>query len=371
MNDSMAQARQHFLDGVVHFEASRLTDAERSFEAALALAPGRASVLANLGAARVRLGKFADALPVLEQAVAAEPGHADAWGHLGTACAETGHMEDALKAFDRALQINPDLTEGWSRLGGVLRELGQLEEAAGCFERAIALGADDDLHRYYLASVRGGSTPPAPPREYVETLFDSYADDFQGHLTGALRYQAHEVLVRHLPAPPAARGRWRSVLDLGCGTGLCGPLVRGRADRLEGVDLSARMLAQAGASGAYDALFQAEIGAWLSGALRQDDLVLAADVFIYVGALESVFASVARVLAPGGTFAFSVEEWTGGDGLRLMPSLRYAHSEAYVRRLAAAHGLQVLNTVRAPIREDQRRPIDGLYVYLAGPGGGG
>jgi Tfp pilus assembly protein PilF len=74
MNDSMAQARQHFLDGVVHFEASRLTDAERSFEAALALAPGRASVLANLGAARVRLGKYADALPVLQQAAAAEPG---------------------------------------------------------------------------------------------------------------------------------------------------------------------------------------------------------------------------------------------------------------------------------------------------------
>jgi predicted TPR repeat methyltransferase len=364
MNDSMTQARQHFLDGVVHFEASRLTDAESSFEAALALAPGRPSVLANLGAARVRLGKYEEALPVLQQATEAEPANADAWGHLGTACAETGRMEDALKAFDRALQIKPDLTEGWSRLGGVMRELGQLDEAAGCFERAIALGADDELHRYYLASVRGDSTPDAPPREYVQALFDTYADDFQSHLTGALNYQAHEVLVRHLPGPTA--GRWRSVLDLGCGTGLCGPLVRGRADRLEGVDLSARMLEQAGASGAYDALFQAEIGAWLDGALRQDDLVLAADVFIYVGALESVFASVARVLAPGGTFAFSVEEWTGDDGLRLMPSLRYAHSEAYVRRLAQTHGMQVRNTVRAPIREDQRRPIEGLYVYLTG-----
>ena len=95
-------------------------------------------------------------------------------------------------------------------------------------ERAIALGADDALHHYYLALVRGGNTPSAPPCEYVETLFDTYADDFQGHLTGALHYQAHEVLVHHLPAP--ASGRWRSVLDLGCGTGLCGPLVQPLAE---------------------------------------------------------------------------------------------------------------------------------------------
>ncbi len=365
MNDSMAQARQHFLDGVVHFEASRLKDAESSFEAALALAPGRPSVLANLGAARVRLGKFADALPVLEQAVAAEPGHADAWGHLGTACAETGRMQEALQAYDRALQINPDLTEGWSRMGGILRELGQLDEAADCFERAIALGADDELHHYYLASVRGGRAPDAPPREYVETLFDTYADEFQGHLTGALRYQAHEVLVKHLPPPPA--GRWRSVLDLGCGTGLCGPLVQPLADRMDGLDVSARMLAQARATGAYSGLVHADLVPWLAQARRQDDLVLAADVFIYVGALEPVFAGVARVLAPGGVFAFSVEELAEGGELRLMPSLRYAHSEAYVRRLAQAHGLQVHNTVRAPIREDQRRPVPGLYVYLAAP----
>ena len=369
MNDPMAQARQHFLAGVTHFEAGELGQAERSFEAALALAPGRASVLANLGAARVRLGKFADALPLLEQVTVAEPGNADAWGHLGTACAELGRMQDALLAFGHALQINPQLTEGWSRRGGLLREVGQLEEAAECFERAIALGADDELHRYYLASVRG-ATPPAPPRDYVQALFDTYADDFQGHLTGALRYQAHEVLVANLPPPVSGDGRWQSVLDLGCGTGLCGPLVRARADRVTGVDLSARMLEQARAGGAYDALEHADITAWLGAAQGRHDLVLAADVFIYVGALQDVFAGVARLLAPGGTFAFSVERLAedkdGAQGLRLMPSLRYAHAESYVRQLAQAHGLRVVSTVQAPIREDQRRPIDGLYCYLQG-----
>ncbi len=364
MTDPMALARQHFLDGVVHFEANRLAEAEASFEAALALAPGRPSVLTNLGAARVRRGKFAEAAPVLRQACTAEPGNAEAWGHLGTACAELGQIEQALAAFDRALQINPEVAEAWSRRGGLLREAGQLQEAAICFERAIALGADDPLHRYYLASVRG-NTPPAPPREYVQALFDTYAGEFQGHLVSQLNYCAHEVLVQGLQA--LGPRRYPSVLDLGCGTGLCGPLVRPLAGQVDGVDLSAAMLAQARETGAYTQLFEADITQWLAEAQRQDDLVLAADVFIYVGALEAVFAGVADILAPGGVFAFSVEALPDGQDLRLLPSLRYAHSEAYLRRLAGLHGMAVRAVLRAPLREDQRRPVQGLYVYLEQP----
>lgn len=361
MNDPTALARQHFMDGVVHFEASRLGEAERCFEAALALVPGRPSVLTNLGATRVRLGKFAEAAPLLRQACAAEPGNADAWGHLGTACAELGLLEEALGAFDRALQIDPDVVEAWSRRGSLLREAGQLDEAAACFERAIALGADDPLHRYYLASVRG-DTPAAPPREYVQTLFDTYAGEFQGHLLSQLRYRAHELLVQGLQA--LGPRRYPSVLDLGCGTGLCGPLVRPLADRLDGVDLSAGMLARARETGVYDQLFEADIGDWLGGAQRQDDLVLAADVFIYVGALEPVFRGVADILAPGGVFAFSVEALPDAEDFRLMPSLRYAHSQAYVRRLAAQHGLLLRAVNQAPLREDQQQPVMGHYIYL-------
>lgn len=364
MSDSTALARQHFLDGIVHFEANHLGDAERCFEAALALAPGRPSVLTNLGATRVRLGKFAEAAPLLRAACVAESGNAEAWGHLGTACAELGLLEEALGAFDRALQINPDVADAWSRRGSLLREAGQLDEAATCFERAIALGADDPLHRYYLASVRG-DTPAAPPREYVQALFDTYAGEFQGHLVSQLNYRAHELLVDGLKS--LGTRRYTSALDLGCGTGLCGPLVRPFTDRLDGVDLSSGMLARARDTGAYDQLFEADVVAWLAYEQRQHDLVLAADVFIYVGALEEVFRGVADVLAHGGVFAFSVEALPDTEDFRLMPSLRYAHSQAYVRRLAAQHGL-VLNTVtEAPLREDQRRPVMGHYIYLQRP----
>lgn len=364
MSETLAQARQFFQDGLAHSEAGRLEQAERCFAAALALAPGRPSVLTNLGATRVRRGQWSDALPLLEEATAAEPDNLQAWSYLAIAHAELGQTTPALQAFGRALEIDPRQAGLWSQRGSLLRELGRLGEAAECFEQALALGADAQLHGYYLASVQGGAVPGAAPRGYVESLFDRYAGEFQTHLVRALHYRGHEVLVRGLA--PLAPQRLRCVLDLGCGTGLIGPLIKPLADRVDGVDLSRAMLDQARACGSYTELVHADLVQHLQSTDRRYDLVLAADVFIYVGALDAVFAGVARVLAPGGLFAFSVELTADAHDLRLLPSLRYAHSQAYVRRLAQEHGFEVRAAFAAPLREDQQRPIAGLYVYLQG-----
>jgi len=372
MTDPLAQARQLFLEGLAHFEAGRLEQAALSFEASLSLAPGRPSVLFNLALTRMRLGRLPDALPLFEEAVAAEPGNPDTWMHLGTVRAELGDPAGALAAFDSGLALDGEQAGLWSRRGSVQRELGRLEEAAASFERAIALGADPQLHAYYLAAVRPAANagpgtaavPQAAPRVYVESLFDSYAGNLQEHLVDALRYQAPQVLPQGLQKFQPAGARHAAVLDLGCGTGLVGRLLQPQADHIDGVDLSGAMVAQARDSGAYADVAHADVVAYLQDATRTYDLVLAADVFIYVGALDAVFAGVRRVLAPGGLFAFSVEPAASGHELQLLPSLRYAHSESYVRWQAVSHGMDVLAVDRAPLREDQGRPVPGLYVYL-------
>ncbi len=178
-----------------------------------------------------------------------------------------------------------------------------------------------------------------------------------------LGYRAHEQLVNHLLGMKPRR--FHSVLDLGCGTGLCGGLIRPVADRVDGVDLSGAMLEQARKLGVYTELVHADVAGYLQDAKRRDDLVLAADVFIYVGGLEPVFAGVARVLECGGQFCFTVEPAEGAERVQLLPSLRYAHSEAYIRELAQAHGFLVDEIVRAPLRNDQGRPMEGLYCYLS------
>ena len=197
---------------------------------------------------------------------------------------------------------------------------------------------------------------------------DDYAPDFEKHLVGALGYRGHEAIADQLQRVAPGR-RFASALDLGCGSGLCGALLRERCDVLAGVDVSARMLGEARARGVYDRLAQAEIVQHLAlerpGSL---DLVVAADVFIYFGRLDDVFAAVRRVLQPGGLFAFTLEaarddegDVVAGDALQ---GTRSRHAARHVRSLAQANGFALHELVAQPLRREQQREVPGLIVCL-------
>ena len=364
MDDPFEQAKAHFFAALGRQQAGDFAAAERLYRASLGLVPERASTLINLAAVQLRLARPADALASADAALAAERDSVDALLHRATALAQLGHPDDALVAFRRLLAIDPRHAAAWSGSGTVLRETGRLDDAANAFREALCHGADGELNGFYLASVEAGAAPQSPPRAYVAGLFDSYADEFDSHLVGQLSYQAHRQLVDLLIAAAGGDARFESALDLGCGTGLCGPLVRSRVAMLTGVDLSAGMLDRARALGVYDRLAHADIVEFLAASEERFDLVLAADVFIYVGDLAPVFARLERAMVRG-MFCFSVETLEGDDAdLRLLPSLRYAHSEAYLERLAAQHGFEVVAMKHAPVREEQRQVIEGLYVIL-------
>ena len=429
MNDPFSTARDCFLDGVRAFEAGDLVAAEAALRASLQAVPGRSSTLMNLAATLTRAGRPAQALPLREEALAAEPDSVDAlchrgaalaalgqpaqalaayddalrlqpglvpalfqravqlnllgrpapallaleqlmggrtpdgeaWFHHGQTLQALGRSDGALQSYDRALALDPGGANTWSRRGTLLKDLGRLPEAAHCFEQALALGGDAELNAYFLASVRSGALPPAPPRAYVEQLFDGYAADFDQHLVAGLGYRTPSLLAALLPPDQ----HFDAALDLGCGTGLMAPLLQPVCSVIDGVDLSAQMLARARALGLYRQLWHAEVVSHLQQAPERYSLLLAADVFVYVGALDALFAGVARVLLPCGSFVFSVEEADCGQALQLRPSARYAHSQTYVVDVAAAQGFVVQQVERQTLRHDQGRPVAGLLMRLA------
>ncbi len=259
-----------------------------------------------------------------------------------------------------ALELAPDWAMGWFRLGEMEEAAGTLDSAAQAWRMALKLEPEDRPGAALkLALIGKAPQADAPPSAFVEALFDQYADSFDTSLVEKLDYCVPELLVQAIQAQGGQR--YGLALDLGCGTGLMGERLRPFVDRLEGFDISAEMLRMAKSKDIYDRLEKADLQDF-DYAGPKAGLVTAADVFMYVGALDGVVKTIAALLAPGGLFAFSVEKLADGRDFALQPSRRYAHSRVYVEAMLAANGLSVLSLEEKTIRQDRNEPVLGLIV---------
>lgn len=292
---------------------------------------------------------------------------ADRRYQYGQELVRSGDLAAAIDLFQQAVERAPDWTPAWLALGRARAAHFDPAGAATAFRTCLHLDPADVLGAgLELARLDASVTLDAAPTAYIAALFDAYAPEFDTALVERLHYSAPQTLARlvRAHAPAAAPHRFARALDLGCGTGLAGEALRRDIGYLEGVDLATGMVEMARAKGVYDALTQADILAHL---LRQGDrfnLVLAADVFTYIGALERIFAALSRRVAAGGMIAFTVEKG-GPEDWRIGESLRFAHSEAYLRRLAAAQGFSVAALEESVIRKDRGADIVGLAVVLS------
>jgi predicted TPR repeat methyltransferase len=271
-----------------------------------------------------------------------------------------GDHPGAAETLLAALEIVPGWALGWFQLGDFYEAAGDMAAAIAAWRAALALDpADHSGASLKLALAESAGGNPIPPSAFVEMLFDQYAPKFDQTLVGVLGYCVPDLLEAAIAR--ARPGRFGLALDLGCGTGLMGERLRPVCDRLEGFDISAEMLRKARAKGVYDRLEKADLQAFSYDGPKAD-LVTAADVFMYVGALEGVVKTVDGLLAEGGLFAFSVEKLDAADGFALQPSRRYAHAEGYVKRVLREAGLAMVSLEERIIRQDRNEPVTGLIV---------
>ena len=291
------------------------------------------------------------------------------YDYAAAALAE-GDAAAAADLFEQAAEIAPRWPAAWFGLGEAREKLQDAAGAAAAFKRAADCDAQDELGASLRLARLAGVSHAAPPPGAVRGRCAPYAGRFDDHLRRDLAYRGPELLMEAIAAAGAARGgnrRFDHVLDLGCGTGLMGRALAPHFGFIHGVDLSPRMVETALASGVYD---RAEAGDLLAFLERRDqagaDLIVAADVFVYLGDLAPTFRAAARALKVGGLFAFTVQRGAGAD-YALGADLRYFHSEKYLRRLAAENGLAVVDLREASTRKDAGADVPGLVVVFAAP----
>lgn len=381
--------------GIVLHQLRRPNRALASIKKSLSIAPDNPHALNSLGNVLKERDEYAEAEEVYTSALKLDPVNAQCLNNLGNVQRLQGRTTEAIASLKEAVRLAPDLTEAHFNLANLCYDEGLRDEALSAFQESFKRGGDwrdpvpyaklliahdrrDDAEemlveflkhkpshngaRHQLSAIRG-ETPATTDEKHVAREFDSFAKSFDGVLKG-LGYRAPELVVKTVAerlGPPAGD---QEVLDLGCGTGLCGPLIAPYKANLVGIDLSNGMLERAEKLKCYDSLRAAELQQFLQRHTPDSvDVILCVDTLVYIGALERTLGGVAKTLKPGGIFVASLEKRIEGEGDYALGIFgRFQHSRQYLERLAEENGLTVASLREEVLRKEAGEPVIGYVV---------
>jgi predicted TPR repeat methyltransferase len=349
--------------GIVLQDRLQLDEAIAAYERAIALKQDHANAHSNLGVVLRAKGKVAEAEAAYRAAIRIDPEHSDAYHNLGVLLNAQKRTHEAALCFSKVITLRPKDPEARRLLALAHCTLGEVDKAVGIFAEWLEEEPDNPVARHMLAACSGRDVPPRASDAYIETTFDSFSATFDAKLA-KLSYRAPALVTDMVERSDVVPSKSLDVLDAGCGTGLCGPLLAPYARRLVGVDLSAGMLARARDRDAYDELVKRELTAYLADCTETLDVIVSADTLVYFGPLEPVVAASANALRPGGRLIFTVEQLSRADrdaGYSLSTNGRYRHAREYVEHVLADAGLQA-EIVPAELRLEAGEPVAGLVV---------
>lgn len=351
----------HFY-GMLHFQLGRGIDAVRFIGRSLDLLPTNPHAWNNLGNILTFQDKFAEAREAWRRVIALAPDMAEAWFNLGVSLRDSGNYDAAVQHLQMAAQQQPKFARAYESLGQLFYRLGDFAQAADAYRQWLALDPDNPMARHMVAATSGIGVPDRADGEYVTKLFDRYARHFDENLR-ELGYRAPELVTAMLSTvvDPSAK---LDILDAGCGTGLCGPLLRPLAGRLTGVDLSSKMVELARERGGYDELVVGDLCAFMTSHPRQFDAAIAADTLEYFGSLKDVCEAAAVTLRPGGLFLFTVEALPDDapEPYKLEVHGRYVHRPDYVNQSLQEAGFDVLRLGFETLRVERMQDVKGLVA---------
>jgi len=371
VNNCPKSAEFQFQLGNVFSGEGDYDNALACYQKGLSIQPDSADLHKGLGDTLAKRAQFGQAVNSYRKALWFAPKFVNAHLALGAVLRSQGQLDEAIACYREATTLEPENASTHQSLGNALLERGETKNAIACYERVVNLDPENPVR--HLISALSGQDSERAPSAYVEQLFDQYAQKFDSHLVGVLAYSVPEKLVELLRPYAASQGERWVVLDLGCGTGLSGLAIAPYTKKLVGVDISSNMLEKARERNLYDRLEHLELLAMMQQEKDSAyDLVFAADVFVYLGRLDDLIEQAKRLLRPGGLFAFSVESLEALEAsaaasaerreYQLNITGRYAHSSAYLARMAGNNGFEVLNTRTIESRLDQGKPVQGYAV---------
>lgn len=316
----------------------------------------------NLATSFLKLGWLGHAKKHYLQALNVKPDDVQVLFNLGVIAMQQGSLREAIEFYTRVISVDVDFFEAYNNLGVTYLSMQNREKALQYFREALRMQPDNKAFQHTIDILAQDKQLSASPPEYVRSLFNSYAGHYDTHITETLHYDVPRQLYAAVSRQMNISHMDLDILDVGCGTGLCGELFKTKSNRLIGVDIAEKMLAVAAGKNIYQQLIHADIPDFLKEHPAAFDLIIAGDVVVYFGDLKELFADVYQALRLQGWFVFNAEMNVKND-YRMTESGRFAHSKAYLDRLLAEQHFTVVDYQVIHLRSQNNISQQG-HLYL-------
>lgn len=347
-------ARASFAVAMACQRTGRFDEAQALYAKGLRIQPAAVHAWVNKGLVEKQLGRLNQAITSFEEALKLNPAIAPAHYSLGLIHLLRGARADAERSLRNALSVDPRHIHAASQLATLLRYENRIDEATDIYRAILRYAPDDAMARFHVDAAHQPGGPERIPPDVVQAI---YADEAVGRnleksLQDRLKYQTPAILQATLQEIHGPERAVLDVLDLGCGSGLYGALIRPRAKRLVGVDLSAAMIAECGRKAVYHDLQVKDVLEYLAATPERFDLIVAMDVLCYFGDLRPLLQGCAGVLRPGAILACSVERASVDEGWQFHRYGHFVHSAAHLRDGASAAGMREVRITECALRRE-------------------
>ena len=277
----------------------------------------------------------------------------------------TGKVQTAYLCIKRSVELRPNDWESWYEVGELALCVGRRDEARVGYQKYFDNNSDDGEIEHLLIALRDDAPPPRASDRAIQHIYKNFAASYETRMVDDLKYVGPDRLRDGLNAVIGDKGNLE-ILDLGCGSGLAGMMIKPRAAHLTGVDLSPEMLELARARNIYDKLEVGEITEWLNRSDSQFDLIMSCDCLIYFADLGAIVGPARRRLKPGGLLVMSMERGNRHP-YSLTDTGRYTHHPQHVQEVAAKYGMDVVYIQESFLRMEYSDEVMGLYAILQIP----
>jgi len=324
---------------------------------------GNAQFYFDRGAIEVELNQINKAINSYDTACKLDNNFIESYKELIALLLAKNRHNEAVDILRYVIQIDTENIEWLMTLAETYIELNNIEKARQIYLLAKYKSQDHPSVDFFLSAYFGGTPPAKSPDKILTRLFDAYAEDFNHHLVSKLDYKAPAQLKEQLLR--LNKNKIKSVIDLGCGTGLIGQEFYGLYQSIDGVDISQKMLDICRTTGLYRKLYKEEISNFIADKNTHYDLAVCADVFVYIGDLFYIFEVVYKLLNQQGWFSFSIEESNNETiGYELKNTKRFSHSIPYINKIVDIIGFEIIEIKKETIRNEKLEPVSGFSILL-------